>query len=275
MRNAPNALRRWTLCPWLLAGAVLAPPLVDRTSAQEAGDRPSLSTQRVVPGDTRLARPAVGAQKPGRLDALYRKSIDDAAVKRKSFLVPLTPIDSGKPVPVATFATDKSPPIAPGGDTLVTDTWVSLVPDVQQICSKRSGNPIVRIEQILGMPPRGNSAKDGTWMMYQFTVQPADVFRPCASSAAVDTSTCSFTPSSSFSTETAFVFNQMWTSYMIGVDGPGYPFTGMGWTYDWSPQAAANHVGVSEYVVRAGAKVTGVQPPVTAATLCSQAQTPR
>jgi hypothetical protein len=273
MSISPQAFETHAWRQWMLAGAcLLAPSMTAPALAQDAGHKPSLSTQRVVPGDARLARPAATAGKPTPLDVLYRKSIDDAAVKRKSFLVPLTPMTPGQPVAVATFATDKSPPIAPGGDTLTADTWVSLVPYVQQICQKRRGNPIVRIEQILGMPPRGNSAKDGQWMMYQFTVQPSDAFRPCASSAATDTPTCSFTPSSSFSAETAFVFNQMWTSYMIGVDGPGYPFTGMGWTYDWSPQAAPNHVGVAEYVVRAGAKVTNVQPPVTAATLCAQVQ---
>jgi hypothetical protein len=267
-----------TSCSSLLAGiCAFVPVLTARApaAAQEAGDKPSLSTQRVVPGDTRLARPTPATGKPAPLDALYRKSIDDAAVKRKSYLVPLTPMTPGTPIAVATFATDKSPPIASRGDTLLADTWVSIVPYVQQICQKRSGNPIVRIEQILGMPPRGNSAKDGQWMMYQFTVQPSDVFRPCASSAVVDTTACSFTPSSSFSAETAFVFNQMWTSYMIGVDGPGYPFTGMGWTYDWSPQAAPGHIGVSEYVVHAGATVTNILPPVKAAALCSTAQAAR
>jgi hypothetical protein len=35
----------------------------------------------------------------------------------------------------------------------------------------------------------------------------------------------------------------------------GFPFTGLGWTYDWRPGAAATHFGVSEFVVRQGAEI--------------------
>jgi hypothetical protein len=34
----------------------------------------------------------------------------------------------------------------------------------------------------------------------------------------------------------------------------GFPFTGLGWTYDWRPGVAATHFGVSEFVVRQGAR---------------------
>jgi len=58
-----------------------------------------------------------------------------------------------------------------------------------------------------------------------------------------------------------FVTRQMWTSYRADFSsttgsGPdyGYPFTGMGWTYDWS-RRSRDHVGVSEFIVKREAAI--------------------
>jgi len=63
-----------------------------------------------------------------------------------------------------------------------------------------------------------------------------------------------------------FLTAQMWNSYRSGfatarpspADYPstGFPFTGMGWTYDWSN--ATNHIGISEFVVKRDAMLTVV-----------------
>jgi hypothetical protein len=57
----------------------------------------------------------------------------------------------------------------------------------------------------------------------------------------------------------------MWNTYRVDFaakgkkpgDYPftGYPFTGLGWSYDWS-SATNDHVGVSEFVIRRTAAVT-------------------
>jgi hypothetical protein len=51
---------------------------------------------------------------------------------------------------------------------------------------------------------------------------------------------------------------------VAGDDYPytGYPFTGMGWSYDWDPQARS-HVGVSEFIIDKGEAVivgTAIEP---------------
>jgi hypothetical protein len=203
------------------------------------------------------------------LKVLYAKSVYDAAVKRKNFQVPLTAIDLSKPARVATFATDKFPPVDRTTNTLVKETWVSLVPFVQEICHKRRGDPVLVIEQILGMPPRGDSGEHGKWMMYEFTVEPSHIFRPCVSSHSIVTRNCGFASPETLDAETAFVLEQMWAAETVGVQGPGYPFTGMGWTYDWGPQAPPNHVGVSEYVIHKGAPVMEIGRAVAPEVLCS------
>ena len=61
-----------------------------------------------------------------------------------------------------------------------------------------------------------------------------------------------------FAETQAFVFRQMWASYTRNVptkESYGYPFTAMGWSYDWNP-AAEDKYGVSEYIARQGAPTT-------------------
>ncbi len=77
-----------------------------------------------------------------------------------------------------------------------------------------------------------------------------------------------------------FVANQMWNVYRDGFartlkspsDYPftGYPFTGMGWTYNWDP-ASATHVGVSEFLVRGCAAIKFLRA-TTPAAFCANAE---
>lgn len=92
----------------------------------------------------------------------------------------------------------------------------------------------MRIAQILGPPPQGD--QNGRRMMFQFTAQASDIFRPCASGSSTKGLTCERDRSKTSDNDTAFVFDKLWTSHTDNIQG--YPFTGMGWTYDWSPQAA-------------------------------------
>jgi hypothetical protein len=51
-----------------------------------------------------------------------------------------------------------------------------------------------------------------------------------------------------------FVTKQMWNSYRMGFGDPGYPFTGMGWTYNWG-SSSPDHFGVTEFVLKRDAVI--------------------
>jgi|GEM_PF-1943920 len=211
---------------------------------------------------------------------LYRKSIADAAVKRPSFQLKLDPIDASKArVKVITLTYKNGQPVkgnhpfdqtrgrqtieTTSGDTgvLKYDTWVSQPSESSKAC-KGAKDPVLALEQILGMPPAA-----GDWELVEFEVAPKHIFRPCASSPDITTTKCDFALPTKFKSKEerqaveatqAFVFAQMWTSFNVGFPSPGYPFTGMGWTYNWNPDSK-DHYGISEYVVKQGAKVHKVR----------------
>jgi hypothetical protein len=100
--------------------------------------------------------------------------------------------------------------------------------------------------------------------------------RPCVGRSDIGTATCEFElpdpPAADADAATLrnaydqqrLVTKHMWESYRIGFrrDGAapsdyaytGYPFTGMGWSYNWA-RASRNHVGVSEFVVKRDATI--------------------
>jgi hypothetical protein len=212
------------------------------------------------------------------LNTVYERALMEAGVMRPKGDVALRTIDPKMDqVRVASFATRQ--PESPLHD----DTWVSLADQLRQSCV---GAPDAAraLQQILGLPPDPRPR-----IVYEMTVPREYLFRPCISSSDPAASSCS----SKFSTpppqekETIspqkfadlspgqkdenynilnnnytmlknsydslrFVSMQMWNAYHVY--DPGYPFTGMGWTYDWSP-SSSTHIGVSEFIVRAGAKV--------------------
>ena len=60
-----------------------------------------------------------------------------------------------------------------------------------------------------------------------------------------------------------FLLNQFWYSHRAAISSGGvvefgYPWTGMGWTYNWDAQSKS-HIGVSEFVVKPGASVSNVR----------------
>jgi hypothetical protein len=70
---------------------------------------------------------------------------------------------------------------------------------------------------------------------------------------------------------TQFLLQQWWSSHRATVEHGrdpelGYPWTGMGWTYDWDP-ASKTHRGVSEFVVKKSAVTSSVLT-VTPASFC-------
>ena len=202
------------------------------------------------------------AAQPGGPDALneqYQRSIAEAAVKRPDYARPLQPIDVSRPQ--VTMAHIQPYP------TIDTNrfTWVAHPDELRALCRGKT-DPLLAMQQALGLPPE---RRDDV-RVFTFGVRPTDMFRPCASSPDISTKTCSVDlPAQPVAAQAAtehFVLKQMMDSYRSGFKSPGYPFTAMGWSYDWDP-GSPNHQGVSEYVVKPGAVISNVAS-VDPATFC-------
>lgn len=210
---------------------------------------------------------------PSDLKELYEQSIYDAAVKRPSFNLPLTPIPASETyVTVQTLRTRELPiedpnPFGPRErdllrlkrinaeqGVLLGNIFVALPKEARRLC-KGAADPLLALQQGLGLPPKS----DPDYRIVRFRVARADMFRPCASGPDVGAPKCAFDiPQDLDPAHRAFMIGQIWTSYRIGFDWPGYPFTGMGWTWNWNPNSA-DHYGVSEYIVRKGAEVARIR----------------
>lgn len=138
--------------------------------------------------------------------------------------------------------------------TTTRETWVTAVPEVQVLClghGLSEDRLILRLEQLLGLPPH-----NGKLWFVEIWVRPADLFRPTPDPEVTDqTAELDFEPN--VSAEYVDWFNTLRDS-SYGADG--YPWTRLGYTYDWgNPQT---EVGPSEFVIHPGAtvEVNNVQP---------------
>jgi hypothetical protein len=194
------------------------------------------------------------APPPASLGQVYEHSIHQAAVRDPGFSVPLQVIDSTQvTVKVATF-TEWGVPASP----LQRPTWISIPAQLQEHCRGKP-DAVLAIQQILGLPPAPAPTRpDHSWQVIMFSVPRQALFRPCPGGTDIGAGRCSagdVAPDLDEATA-RFLLRQLWTSYRVGPTpaDDGYPFTGMGWSYNWDP-ASPTHVGIAEYVVRPGAPV--------------------
>lgn len=131
------------------------------------------------------------------------------------------------------------------------ETWVTAAPFVAEMCKGKGADGAAlaaRLEQLLGLP--ANNGKD---RFVELWVEPKDMFRPCPDPEITDRE-CGLDfpePSALVTVSAAHVkwFEDLKAkSYGQG----GYPWTRLGYTYDWS----GAEVGMSELVVQKGAEVT-------------------
>jgi len=182
------------------------------------------------------------------LEAAYTRSICEAAVKTPDAVRTLTPIDKAK----REIAVAHVQPYPTLDSTRYI--WVALPDELRALCRNKK-DALLALEMALGLPPDPRDEK-----VFTFKISPNDLFRPCASSPDTTTTSCSLdlpraAPADAESEH--FVLKQMMDSYRTGFPSPGYPFTAMGWSYDWDP-ASTTHQGVSEYVTRLGAVITDI-----------------
>jgi hypothetical protein len=200
-------------------------------------------------------RPQIEAT-PTQLQRQYQHAIGEAAVRHPDWNIPLWSFGDAPLVWVSTFTDD------PVLDTITQHNWVAATAEVRSRCAGAS-DPVLFLEELLGLPPQVSASEDKRWHVYTFQISQDAMFRPCP--AGVDESVpgkprClsgTSLDSRLDQATTRFLLQQFWYSHRTAIPGGGtaefgYPWTGMGWTYDWNPQSTS-HIGVSEFVVKPGA----------------------
>ena len=141
-----------------------------------------------------------------------------------------------------------------GQNDLRRDAWITLAPDLKNICQNYTGtNLLLRMKQVLGLPV--TSAND---YIVEYYVNPLYLIRPARDPEITDSEA-----EVAFRTNTICV-NMVSTNYITWFQSTiksrnygmtngvwdAYPWTQLGYTYDWS-KTGNNVVGLSEFVVPA------------------------
>jgi hypothetical protein len=139
-----------------------------------------------------------------------------------------------------------------GDNVLSREVWVTAVPQLKELCRTLPDDAarIVRINQFLGLPPANE--RDNGRQFVEMWVKPGDMFRPCPD-PEIDDASCGMQFPSTVSAEHKDWFTRNYSSSFGFWQQTRYPWTGLGYTYDWCN--ADTHVGASEYVIRAGSTI--------------------
>jgi hypothetical protein len=197
------------------------------------------------------------SQENSPLQKKYMESVEKAALHEVK-PAKLIAIPSGPQNIEMTTWTNENIPYGPY--TLTEDTWVTITKQMQNSCRKFPQNQVEeKIEEFLGMPPM--KSYDG-WHFVTMMVpnQQADmtgstegigIFRPCVSTSSIRSNQCSFDADPKSGAYNAWSLNLMADEFTTT---DPYPWSGLGYTYNWNPQAKSI-VGGSEFLVTKGTQV--------------------
>jgi len=205
------------------------------------------------------------------LQRQYQRAIQDAAVRHPDWSIPLWSFGDARMVLVSTFTEDSAL------DTLTQHNWVAATAEVRHRCGGKSDS-VLFLEELLGLPPQRDADIGKRSHVYTFEVPQDALFRPCPGGVDLSKPTEPRCAAGSeldpkLDPDTAQVLlKQFWFSHRTAISSGGvlefgYPWTGMGWTYNWDPKSK-NHIGVSEFVVQKGAVASHVRD-ATPAEFCS------
>jgi hypothetical protein len=209
-----------------------------------------------------------------RLNALYAEALEKSAVYSPKHVLPLNPVvpDAEGNVRVVTLTIWNYPP---GTQPLGRDIWVTAVPEVRDSCASwNEADPAelaMHLRQLLGLRPTDSIAH-----FVEITVPAAALFRPTVDPSVTTRWPCSPDQVSSGSCGLQFnadakpehvewMARQMLSSWQVpdgfpadtttggGHGSLGYPWTRLGYTYNW--RSGSPRYGASEYLVRGGAQI--------------------
>ncbi|SEW36124.1 hypothetical protein [Chitinophaga arvensicola] len=199
------------------------------------------------------------------MDQLYAQAVDNAMIADSSEITdalwPITPDNpdlqwktiNGQPyVLMGTFM--RFPSSYPVGDSINTvwgESWLFIPKQMKTRIGPGftpTSDTITRICQLLGLPPV--NAKTNTHIATMW-VNASRLYRP-AGNPSITTKTTGAVPVSGVSADFTTWFNNyiIFAYYrpLTSATDAHYPWTRLGYTYDWAP--GANRVGLSEYVMQ-------------------------
>ena len=125
--------------------------------------------------------------------------------------------------------------------------WVTAAPELQQRCRAknfgRKEGVDLRLKQLLGLPPTVSKR-----YFVEFWVRPRDLYRPCPDPEITDRQCETAFPDSVSQEHKTWINNQRLASYFNAQWDWNYPWTELGYTYDWNPRSRG-HVGLSEFII--------------------------
>jgi hypothetical protein len=150
------------------------------------------------------------------------------------------------------------------------DTWVSVAPELKDFF-RHSTPSLLRVIQLMGLPPSYatiGSPNEAKYVM-ELWVYPKDLYRPCPDSAISDFECDVNFPADMFravdlnnkvrateglsapvfKTYTAWFNNRARNIYTKTGTSEAYPWTRLGYTYDWGSYDHEEHIGLSEFVL--------------------------
>lgn len=228
---------------------------------------------------------------PRELWQAYGNAIEDAAVSRPGEVVtdllvptPADPrtqwrtIDGQQYLLVQTIDSQAVSTVSPGeAFPAGSDIWIAVPGEMDEVCTEYGCSRMdvdelgLTFQQVLGMPPDVDTS-----VLSRFWVKPMDLVRPCTN-VDVMVSSCPQLMVNTIAGGTdwaPFLFGQgmySWRMPRHGTPMPrmscdrddltvadgncyGFPWTRLGYTYDWSPHAKDDR-GVTEFVVPEGSTV--------------------
>jgi len=132
------------------------------------------------------------------------------------------------------------------------DIWITTAPELYNRMHNYKLNysdVYLRLKQLSGLPPNSDYS-----YFVEFWVKPEDLFRPCPDEEITD-GTCQLCfPEKTDSTHIRWINENRVSRYYPCDLYNKYPWTQLGYTYDWAPQNET-HVGLSEFVIKENANV--------------------
>lgn len=122
--------------------------------------------------------------------------------------------------------------------------WVTTAPELlERMKKERTKDVNLRLNQLLGLPPNS----DYNYFV-EFWVEPKNLFRPCPDNEITDNKCNLCFPENTDSAYISWVNNNRINSYYQCELFQNYPWTQLGYTYDWNPKNRT-HIGLSEFVI--------------------------